>query len=130
MLLPGLCAVPIGVWALSYVSVDILSGLIAFMLILYGGYFASRKNLPLIKGRIHGDSTLGRLAALGGLRRCQLHSMVCDERYDKARYRISCNIIILLCLLVPSFWRSEALIKDTILLSAIAMFATYQLILG
>ena len=59
---------PIGVWALSYVSVDILSGLVAFMLILYGGYLRL-VNLPLITGNIQLDSMIGAIGGfLGDLR--------------------------------------------------------------
>ena len=126
--LPGICAVPIGVWALSYVSVDILSGLVAFMLILYGGYFASRKNLPLIKGQYPWlDSTvggiggfLGGLAALSGAIPTMWFAMR-DMTKQDTRAILQCyNFTLLLLAAIVLAFRG-AYQKDTILLSAIAI---------
>ena len=74
LLAPGLIGAPIGVWALSYVSVDMLRALVAVLLVFYGGYFTLRADLPQIKGRFVGldiaigfvGGVLGGLAALSG----------------------------------------------------------------
>jgi len=44
--LPGLAGVPIGLAMLSVMDAGVLRVSIAVMLIIYGGYFAGRKNLP------------------------------------------------------------------------------------
>ena len=63
--LPGIIFVPIGVWALSYISVDMLRLIVAVLLLLYGGYFSLRATLPRITGAFPvTDAVIG---AVGGL---------------------------------------------------------------
>ncbi|MFK7879627.1 sulfite exporter TauE/SafE family protein [Roseobacter sp.] len=48
-LLPALLGIPIGVASLKQIDVSVLKYLIAFFLILYGGFFTLRRNLPKIE---------------------------------------------------------------------------------
>ena len=45
-ILPGLAGVPVGLLALRYVNADMLKLLIGILLIVYGGFFSFRANLP------------------------------------------------------------------------------------
>ncbi|MEP2639412.1 sulfite exporter TauE/SafE family protein [Roseobacter sp.] len=47
-LLPALAGIPIGVASLKQIDVSVLKLLIAFFLILYGGFFSLRRTLPKI----------------------------------------------------------------------------------
>ena len=49
-LLPALLGVPLGFVALSIINAPILSSLVGLMLLVYGGYFAFRRNLPELSG--------------------------------------------------------------------------------
>ena len=48
---PGVIGIPLGVWSLSLINVQALKLIIAFFLILYGGYFSLRTRLPKIRER-------------------------------------------------------------------------------
>ncbi|AEI93520.1 sulfite exporter TauE/SafE family protein [Roseobacter litoralis] len=48
-IVPGCFGVPLGVWSLHLIDVSVLKLVIAFFLILYGGYFTWRSNLPKIR---------------------------------------------------------------------------------
>jgi uncharacterized membrane protein YfcA len=50
-ILPGLAGVPIGVTLLTVIDAEILKLLIAALLIVYGGYFSLRTNLPKFERR-------------------------------------------------------------------------------
>ncbi len=67
-LIPAFIGIPLGVIALSVVDTHILKLGIAGFLILYGGYFSLRKNLPSFAQPTHLiDSTVGFLGGvLGG----------------------------------------------------------------
>ncbi|WP_338469253.1 hypothetical protein ROLI_016500 [Roseobacter fucihabitans] len=47
-LLPALVGIPLGVASLKQIDVSVLKYVIAFFLILYGGFFTFRRNLPKI----------------------------------------------------------------------------------
>lgn len=47
-ILPGVIGIPLGVWSLHLIDVTMLKLVIAFFLILYGGYFTVRTQLPNI----------------------------------------------------------------------------------
>lgn len=72
--IPGLLAVPLGVWALSFVNVEVLRLLVAVILLVYGCYFLLQSNISLIKGHFPVldmmigaiGGVLGGLAALSG----------------------------------------------------------------
>lgn len=73
-LVPGICGIPLGVSALQLINVDMLKLVIAFFLILYGGYFSARSQLPKIAHRTpvvdvgigFAGGFLGGAAALSG----------------------------------------------------------------
>ncbi len=50
-ILPGLAGVPVGVTLLTVINADMLKLLIATLLIVYGGFFSLRKNLPKFERR-------------------------------------------------------------------------------
>lgn len=50
-IIPGCLGVPLGVWSLHLIDVSMLKMVIAFFLILYGGYFTWRSTLPQIRER-------------------------------------------------------------------------------
>lgn len=50
-ILPGLAGVPVGLLALTYVNADMLKLLIGVLLIVYGGFFSFRANLPRFERR-------------------------------------------------------------------------------
>lgn len=73
--LPAFLGIPLGVMALAYVNATQLSLLVGVLLVVYGGYFAFRRNLPLITGRLRGvdvglgfaGGVLGAMAGLSGV---------------------------------------------------------------
>jgi len=73
--LPGFFGIPLGAIALSYVSAQQLSLLVGILLVIYGGYFAFRRNLPLIQGSYKSvdvglgfvGGALGAMAGLSGV---------------------------------------------------------------
>jgi len=50
-LVPALLGIPLGLFALDLVNAPVLSLFVGVMLLVYGGYFAFRRNLPSIAGR-------------------------------------------------------------------------------
>jgi uncharacterized membrane protein YfcA len=50
-LVPALVGIPLGLVALDLINTRLLSLLVGTMLLVYGGYFAFRRNLPSIVGR-------------------------------------------------------------------------------
>ena len=50
-LVPALAGIPLGLMALDIIDTRILSMFVGAMLLVYGGYFAVRRNLPAISGR-------------------------------------------------------------------------------
>ncbi|MGB2158945.1 MAG: sulfite exporter TauE/SafE family protein [Candidatus Puniceispirillaceae bacterium] len=50
-LVPALLGVPLGLFALDLINARLLSLFVGAMLLVYGGYFAFRRNLPSITGR-------------------------------------------------------------------------------
>ena len=83
-IIPGCLGVPLGVWSLHLIDVSVLKLVIAFFLILYGGYFTWRSNLPKIRERTPRIDTavgfaggvLGGAASLSGA----LPTMWCSIR--------------------------------------------------
>lgn len=91
-LIPGLCGIPAGVAALSVVEPHMLKLVIGGFLVIYGGYFSLRKNLPRFErptpliDRLVGflSGVLGGAASLSGA----LPSMWCSMRpWPKAETR-------------------------------------------
>lgn len=68
-ILPGLAGVPVGILLLSHIDAETLKLVIAALLILYGGYFGFRKNLPRFERRTPVlDSGVGLVGGiLGGM---------------------------------------------------------------
>lgn len=50
-LVPALLGIPLGLFTLDLINARILSLFVGAMLLVYGGYFAFRRNLPSITGR-------------------------------------------------------------------------------
>lgn len=73
-LLPAFAGVPLGIAALNWINGMVLSLFVGGMLLIYGGYFAFRRNLPAIEGQwrfIEGGigfagGVLGAMAGLSG----------------------------------------------------------------
>jgi uncharacterized membrane protein YfcA len=66
-LIPGILGVPLGVYSLQLINVTALKVLIAFFLILYGGYFSLRATLPKINNRTPWiDGTVGLIGGILG----------------------------------------------------------------
>lgn len=73
-ILPGLAGVPVGLLALTYVNADMLKVLIGVLLIVYGGFFSFRANLPRFERRTPvldagvglASGLLGGMAGLSG----------------------------------------------------------------
>ena len=73
-LLPAFAGIPLGIAALNWINGMVLSLFVGGMLLIYGGYFAFRRNLPAIEGQwrfIEGGigfagGVLGAMAGLSG----------------------------------------------------------------
>jgi len=73
-LVPALLGIPLGLVALDLINARLLSLFVGTMLLVYGGYFAFRRNLPSIIGRWLGleagigfvGGVLGAMAGLSG----------------------------------------------------------------
>jgi uncharacterized membrane protein YfcA len=73
-LVPALLGIPLGLVALDLIDAQLLSLFVGTMLLVYGGYFAFRRNLPSIAGRWLGleagigfvGGVLGAMAGLSG----------------------------------------------------------------
>lgn len=82
--IPACLGIPLGLAALAYIDGQQLSLLVGLLLVAYGGYFAFRRNLPVITGAFRGVETglgfaggaLGAMAGLSGV----LPSMWCAMR--------------------------------------------------
>ncbi|MEM6971597.1 MAG: sulfite exporter TauE/SafE family protein [Pseudomonadota bacterium] len=102
-LLPGLIGIPVGVAALSVLDARMLTLVVAFFLILYGGYFSLRSTLPRIEGeRPVADMAVGLMGGiLGGAASLSgaLPTMWCSMRpWPKAEIRAVLqpyNVVIL-----------------------------------
>ena len=74
VVLPALAGIPLGFAALTWIDASVLSLFLGVMLLLYGGYFLFRRNLPSIEGRwqvVEGGlgfvgGVLGAMAGLSG----------------------------------------------------------------
>ena len=74
VVLPALAGIPLGFVALTWIDASVLSLFLGAMLLLYGGYFLFRRNLPSIEGRwrmVEGGlgfvgGVLGAMAGLSG----------------------------------------------------------------
>ena len=91
-LLPALIGIPLGLQSLRYVDVTGLKLVIASFLLIYGGFFMLRRNLPKIAHRTPiMDATIGFLGGiLGGLAALSgaLPTMWCSMRsWSKAEIR-------------------------------------------
>ncbi len=66
---PGLCGVPVGLLLLGLVETSVLRLIVAALLIIYGGYFAFRANLPtLTQPKAWVEPTVGLAGGvLGGM---------------------------------------------------------------
>ncbi len=66
-ILPGLAGVPVGLLALAHINADMLKILIGVLLIVYGGFFSFRANLPRFERRTPVlDSGVGLASGLLG----------------------------------------------------------------
>ena len=65
VVLPALVGIPLGFVALNWIEASVLSVFLGCMLLLYGGYFAFRRNLPSIEGRWR--AVEGAIGFLGGV---------------------------------------------------------------
>ncbi|ABG32436.1 sulfite exporter TauE/SafE family protein [Roseobacter denitrificans] len=104
-IIPGCLGVPLGVWSLHLIDVSLLKLVIAFFLILYGGYFTWRSNLPKIRAKTpvidatvgFSGGVLGGAASLSGA----LPTMWCSIRgWPKMETRAVLqpyNMVILTC---------------------------------
>ena len=90
--IPALIGIPLGLIALAHVDAQQLAILVGALLVVYGGYFAFRRNLPLIQGAYRGvdvgvgfaGGALGAMAGLSGV----LPSMWCAMRpWSKSEQR-------------------------------------------
>lgn len=70
-LLPGLLGIPIGLSVLTWIDADVLKLGIAAFLLLYGGFFLMRRDLPAVQGAVGMDAGIGFaggvLGAIAGL---------------------------------------------------------------
>jgi uncharacterized membrane protein YfcA len=102
-LIPGILGVPLGVYSLQLINVTALKLLIAFFLILYGGYFTLRANLPKIEDRtplIDGTvgfagGILGGAASLSGALPTMWCSMRGWPKYEIRAVLQPYNVVIL-----------------------------------
>nr|AAY82841.1 predicted membrane protein [uncultured bacterium MedeBAC46A06] len=62
---PALVGIPFGFVALNWIDASVLSVFLGGMLLIYGGYFVFRRNLPTIEGRL--GFVEGGLGFLGGI---------------------------------------------------------------
>lgn len=91
-LIPGLFGIPLGIASLSYINAETLKLIIAGMMLLYGGYFLGRRNLPTLERPPPVlDATVGFLGGvLGGAASLSgaLPTMWCAFRpWSKSRTR-------------------------------------------
>lgn len=130
-LLPALVGVPLGVQLLSTISADTLKLLIGAFLLLYGGFFTLRRNLPeftrptpLADAAIgFAGGVLGGAASLSGA----LPTMWCAMRpWPKGETRavLQPYNVAVLGLAVVFFATSGLYTRDTLLLIALALPAT------
>ena len=130
-LLPALPGIPLGMAALTIVPAEVLKGMIAGFMILYGGFFAFRSALPHIDRPIPVlDSVIGFLGGLlGGAASLSgaLPTMWCAMRpWSKAETRAVLqpfNVVVLGLALV-AFTVKGAYTCEVIKLIAIALPAT------
>ena len=126
--IPGVIGVPFGVVALSFVSVDILKLLVAFMLLLYGGYFTARANLPQLAGHFPKfdmligliGGLLGGLAALSGALPTMWLAMR-DMDKQTTRTILQCYNLTLLSVTTALLWANGAYAGTTIIHTLIAV---------
>lgn len=66
-LVPALIGIPLGVYSLNVIDTELLKLFIGFFMILYGGFFALRSNLPMIaSARPHTDRLIGFIGGILG----------------------------------------------------------------
>lgn len=112
-IIPGLLGVPIGVSLLSFIQADTLKLVIAVLLIVYGGFFSFRANLPKFERRTPVlDSCIGLIGGiLGGMASLSgaLPVIWCSMRpWPKAETRAVLhpfNVSILLTTTIMLWWR-------------------------
>ncbi len=91
-LIPALIGIPIGIRLLAYINATVLTTMVAFFLIVYGGFFSFRKHLPnLTRETPVLDSTIGFcggiLGAVAGMSGA-LPTMLCSMRpWSKMKQR-------------------------------------------
>lgn len=112
-IIPGLLGVPVGVSLLSFIQADTLKLVIAVLLIVYGGFFSFRANLPKFERRTPlldsgiglAGGILGGMASLSGA----LPVIWCSMRpWPKAETRAVLqpfNVSILLTTTIMLWWR-------------------------
>lgn len=126
--IPGLLGVPMGIWALVYLSADHLRILVAALLLVYGGYFSTRAELPRLKGRFvvidalvgFIGGFLGGLAALSGALPTMWYAARDREKQD-TRTILQCYNLTLLTLAGILLAIKGAYTAETLYLSAIAV---------
>ncbi|MDW3225403.1 MAG: sulfite exporter TauE/SafE family protein [Paracoccaceae bacterium] len=102
-LLPAVLGIPLGIASLKQIDVSVLKYLIAFFLILYGGFFTFRRNLPkfenptpvidMIVGFFGG--VLGGAASLSGALPTMWCSMRAWPKYETRAVLQPFNVMVL-----------------------------------
>jgi uncharacterized protein len=130
-ILPGLAGVPMGISLLSFIDADTLKLVIAALLIVYGGFFSFRANLPKFERRTPvldsgiglTGGVLGGMASLSGA----IPVIWCSMRpWPKAETRAVLqpfNVSILFTTTVMLWWRG-AYTSETITAFLIALPAS------
>ena len=130
-LLPALVGIPLGIYALAYLEAHTLKLVIGFFLVLYGGFFAFRRNLPQIEGEKpvadmvvgFAGGILGGAASLSGA----LPTMWCSMRpWPKAETRAVLQPfnVAVLSIAIILFWLRGAYTHETLYHLAIAVPAS------
>lgn len=112
-IIPGLLGVPVGISLLSMIDADVLKLIIGFLLLIYGGFFSFRANLPKFDRRTPlldsgiglAGGVLGGMASLSGA----LPVIWCSMRpWPKAETRAVLqpfNVSVLFTTTVMLWWR-------------------------
>lgn len=127
-LLPAIIGIPIGIASLDYLEAGTLKLVIGFFLVLYGGFFALRRNLPQITGDRHKtDMSVGFLGGLlGGAASLSgaLPTMWCSMRpWPKGETRAVLqpyNVAVLMIAIIL-FWFRGAYTVETLYHLAVAV---------
>ena len=130
-LLPALLGIPIGLKILHHIDANILKILVALLLLLYGGYFMLKRNLPTITRPIPAiDITTGFLGgilgAIAGLSGALLTMWLSMREWPKSQSRavLQPYNVAVLGISAILFAIDGAYTRETLILIAIALPAT------